>query len=130
MSWDPSQPNDIPIVKSDSSGSSACSGADARRADEVSVGRELVDRLKRFVDSLEDSTTGATVSPRSSDGPAWLTEYETWLKSMFNACLKSESGFIPAFTRGMAAAYACSENKLNELRSLAKANNKDESLDG
>ena len=62
---------------------SACSGEDARLADKA-TDYQRVDCLEDLLPEPEvNSPPVAAVSPRSSDGPAWLSEYETLLENMY-----------------------------------------------
>ncbi len=67
-----------------SSVASACSGADARQADKAFVQpKYLIVRPEHEETARKLLEVEAAVSPRSSDGPAWLPEYETYLQNEY-----------------------------------------------
>lgn len=104
-----------------SSNSSACSGADARSADKA-LTLPSVDLVHRaLIARSNEITEEAAVSPRSSDGPAWLDEYERWLNAEYTIQVGPSRKRGDPYKLAVADGLDMALTKFDELRSRAKA---------
>lgn len=100
-----------------SSVASACSGADARLADQLGPQKQpaSVARINAQTKAVEAEL--CAVSPRSGDGPAWLSEYKTWLNEELHAARNLDSELYSKYHEGVADMAQSAMLKLNALLS-------------
>lgn len=110
---------------------SACSGADARLADKAQMDLTSKANPTYAYSKLVVCPAEAAVSPRSSDGPAWLSEWRSQIKKEYEFLIGPNRRYAAPYDRGVADGLDIAETMLDRLLSQAIAkNNTDESRDG